>query len=73
MVAGLVVLAVGIALLLLGARSTARQIRRAGADPSQGEFAYHWQGGTSKRTSVVVLLGWCLIVVGVVLLVVALA
>lgn len=71
MVAALVLLAMGIVLLVLGGMSTTRQSRRTGADPSEGELAYHWQGGTSRRTSAVVLLAWCLIVVGVVLLVVA--
>jgi hypothetical protein len=72
LILGLILLAIGVVLLVVGAMSSGRQITSAGGDPARGEFVYASEGGVSKRTSVVVMTGWLLVVVGGALTVIAL-
>lgn len=72
LILGLVLLAVAFVIIVAAARKTAEQSRRAGADPSQGELAYEWQGGVSRATSFVMLGGWALLIIGGVVTIVAL-
>jgi hypothetical protein len=69
---GVALLIAGIVVMIAAGRVVAQQIRRAGADPSRGEFAYARDGGVSKRTSAVMLVAWALVVVGGVLTLVGL-
>ena len=67
--AGLIILGLGLVLVVAASVVTFRQVRAAGGDPIQGEFVGAAGGGVSKRTSVVMLLAWLLVIVGAVLLV----